>query len=326
MNKNTGGQREGSLGTWRMEGSSLICTLSTDVTSETSIMTHYITAKDWEPYLLCVISLNSYNQKKKKSLKRKQIPWSEVLCLVSQEFRKWWLLGVSPNQSMHSLHDIVLSLNKCLLPQSSLYKGVGAVELGQLVVGGRGRSLETVGQGYVFRKLDPLFDGRQLLKTGKDTSWDGAQMIVKHMQSPYKGVINTVVRTEPTMECFLRHTIQSDYVIIYPMSISPLACKTLEGRDCVCFCCRSVTHSYLTLCDPMDCSLPGSSAHGILWQEYWSGLLCPPSKGSSWPRDRTHVSCISCIVRWIFYHWATWEAPVCFYSQLDPWTLHIGVT
>ena len=77
---------------------------------------------------------------------------------------------MSPNQSMHSLHDIVLSLNKCLLPQSSLYKGVGAVEPGQLVVGGRGRSLETVGQGYVFRKFDPLFDGRQLLKTGKDTS------------------------------------------------------------------------------------------------------------------------------------------------------------
>ena len=67
MSKNTGGQREGSLGTWRMEGSSLICTLRIDVTSERSFMTHYITAKDWEPYLVCVISLNSYNLKKKKN-------------------------------------------------------------------------------------------------------------------------------------------------------------------------------------------------------------------------------------------------------------------
>ena len=33
---------------------------------------------------------------------------------------------------------------------------------------------------------------------------------------------------------------------------------------------------YLTLCYPMDCSPPGSSVHGILWQEYWSGLPCPP--------------------------------------------------
>ena len=30
-----------------------------------------------------------------------------------------------------------------------------------------------------------------------------------------------------------------------------------------------------TLCDPMDCSLPGSSVHGISRQEYWSGLPVP---------------------------------------------------
>ena len=34
-----------------------------------------------------------------------------------------------------------------------------------------------------------------------------------------------------------------------------------------------------TLCDLMDCSLPVSSGHGFLRQEYWSGLSCPP------PRD-----------------------------------------
>ena len=37
----------------------------------------------------------------------------------------------------------------------------------------------------------------------------------------------------------------------------------------------SVTQSSLTLCDPMDCSLPGSSVHGILQEEYWSGLPFP---------------------------------------------------
>ena len=31
-----------------------------------------------------------------------------------------------------------------------------------------------------------------------------------------------------------------------------------------------------TLCDPMSHSLPGSSVHGILRQEYWGGLPCPP--------------------------------------------------
>ena len=33
-----------------------------------------------------------------------------------------------------------------------------------------------------------------------------------------------------------------------------------------------VAQSYPTLCDPMDCSLPGFSIHGIYQQEYWNGL------------------------------------------------------
>ena len=32
----------------------------------------------------------------------------------------------------------------------------------------------------------------------------------------------------------------------------------------------------LTLCDPMDCSPPGFSVHGILQARYWIGLPCPP--------------------------------------------------
>ena len=37
----------------------------------------------------------------------------------------------------------------------------------------------------------------------------------------------------------------------------------------------SVTQSCPTLCDPMDCSPPGSSVYGISRQEYWSGLPFP---------------------------------------------------
>ena len=37
----------------------------------------------------------------------------------------------------------------------------------------------------------------------------------------------------------------------------------------------SVTQSYLHLCNPMDCSPPGSSVHGVFRQEYWSGLPFP---------------------------------------------------
>ena len=34
--------------------------------------------------------------------------------------------------------------------------------------------------------------------------------------------------------------------------------------------------SCLTLCNPMDCSPPGTSVHGFSRQEYWSGLPFPP--------------------------------------------------
>ena len=90
-----------------------------------------------------------------------------------------------------------------------------------------------------------------------------------------------------------------------------------------------VTQPCPTLCDPMDCSPPGSSVQwGFPRQEYWSGLPCPPpgdlpnpgieprsptlqagatqgsprilewvaypfSRGSSWPRNPARVSCIA---------------------------------
>ena len=57
----------------------------------------------------------------------------------------------------------------------------------------------------------------------------------------------------------------------------------------------------------MGCSPPGSSVHGFPRQEYWEWVAIPFSRGSSWMGDVTHVSCIG---RWILYHWATREAHV----------------
>ena len=54
-----------------------------------------------------------------------------------------------------------------------------------------------------------------------------------------------------------------------------------------------VIQSYLTLCDPMDCSPPGSSVHRILQARILEWVAIPFSRGSSQPRDRTQVSCIA---------------------------------
>ena len=52
-----------------------------------------------------------------------------------------------------------------------------------------------------------------------------------------------------------------------------------------------VTQSCLTLCNPMDCSLPGSSVHGILQARILEKGAIPFSRGSSTPMKRTQVSC-----------------------------------
>ena len=62
----------------------------------------------------------------------------------------------------------------------------------------------------------------------------------------------------------------------------------------------------LTVFDPLDCSLPGSSVPGILKARTLEWAFISFSRGSSQPRDRT---CVSCIGRQILYHSATSETP-----------------
>ena len=60
------------------------------------------------------------------------------------------------------------------------------------------------------------------------------------------------------------------------------------------------TQSCLTLCDPMDCSLLGSSVHRIFKARMLEWVAISFSKGSSQPRDQTQVSCIvgGCFTVW----------------------------
>ena len=57
-------------------------------------------------------------------------------------------------------------------------------------------------------------------------------------------------------------------------------------------------------CDPVDCSPPGSSIHGVSQARILEWVAIPFSRGSSWPRDWIHVSCTW---RWILHYWATGE-------------------
>ena len=70
----------------------------------------------------------------------------------------------------------------------------------------------------------------------------------------------------------------------------------------------TVTQSCLILCDPMDCSPPGFSVHGILQARGLEWVALPSSRGSSPLRDQTQVACFG---RQILYHLSHQGSPSC---------------
>ena len=113
-------------------------------------------------------------------------------------------------------------------------------------------------------------------------------------------------------------------VVVHRLSFS----RRTESSWGVCMCVVFL-QSCPTLCDPMDCSPPGSPVHGVLQAWIRSEFPCPPPEDlpdpgikpaslisfalagrfftTSWTGDQTHVLCID---RCIFNHWTTQEAPL----------------
>ena len=67
-------------------------------------------------------------------------------------------------------------------------------------------------------------------------------------------------------------------------------------------CYAKLLKSCLTLCDPINSSLPGSSVTGILQTRILEWVAMPSSRGSSQPRDRICITYVSCIGRRVLYH------------------------
>ena len=86
---------------------------------------------------------------------------------------------------------------------------------------------------------------------------------------------------------------------------------------------NEVAQLCLTLCDPKECSLPGSSIHGIFQAKVLEWVAIAFSRGSSQPRDQTRVSHIagSC-----FTFWATREAPLLVSHSSISFTFPFGKT
>ena len=124
------------------------------------------------------------------------------------------------------------------------------------------------------------------------------------------------------------------------MVVSWLCC--ISFWNLLCSVCVLVIQLCLTLCDPVDYSLPGSSVHGILQARILEQVVIPFSRGSSWHRDQTqvlnylksakNVSCFMMVRRVVLFfqlscmcmkrgNW--WENNK--YSAVTLWVSHRGV-
>ena len=97
------------------------------------------------------------------------------------------------------------------------------------------------------------------------------------------------------------------------MQNNPAVLIQFSKHVCVCCSCCLVAKLCLTLLWLYRLLCHGTSQARIL---EWVAISF--SRGSSWPKDQTHV--ISCIGRWILYHWASWKVHVSVYEVINKTT------
>ena len=84
-----------------------------------------------------------------------------------------------------------------------------------------------------------------------------------------------------------------------------------EQLRCVVNCVHAKLLQWcLTLCSPINYCPPGSSVHGILQARILEQVAMPFSRVFSQPRDPAHISYVSCIGRWVFYHQCCLGSPI----------------
>ena len=97
----------------------------------------------------------------------------------------------------------------------------------------------------------------------------------------------------------------------------PCRCSYVQC-ECVCLCVDlcSLAQLCLTLCDPWTIAYQALLSTEFSRQEYWSEWVAISSSSDlPDPGKGLHlISSVSCIGRWILYHWAPWEAPYVHYS------------
>ena len=86
---------------------------------------------------------------------------------------------------------------------------------------------------------------------------------------------NNYKRSITLKHCELLYCTPVNLIILYENYVCACVCV------CVCVCAHACAQSCPALCDPMDCSLPGSSVHGIFQARILEQVAISSSRGSS---------------------------------------------
>ena len=128
------------------------------------------------------------------------------------------------------------------------------------------------------------------LTQGLNTGLSHCRQILYHLshQGSPKNVIG-----DPTDNVNINLTI-----IFFPLAMSP-SVSPISLHACM------LSHfTRVQLCNPMDCSPPGSFVHGVLQARTLEWVAISFPRGCSLSRNQTHVSCVFSTSRWILYHCA----------------------
>ena len=150
------------------------------------------------------------------------------------------------------------------------------------------RQLNTVGGGGGRNILSIKGNSKVwALITTKEKGWQGAQRCQVYLKSPLststEGFLSGITGKGELESCF------GVFLFVFL-------------RDAHVWVHAKSSELHPTLCNPMDYSPPGSSVHGILQARRLEWVATPSARGSSWPRDGSCISYVSCISRQVPYH------------------------
>ena len=124
-----------------------------------------------------------------------------------------------------------------------------------------------------------------LVRSWRDGGWHGQHL---HRKIIYQSLSEIFLMSMIFLLLFLNFLSQYQIRhILFAINFKSML-KAVTKTD---VCVHSVTQSCPTLCDPIDCSPPGPSVPGVSQAKILEWIAISFCRGSSRPRDRTHISC-----------------------------------